>query len=534
MNRRATFASLRWTILRHGPHDDRAFGLVAGLLLAAGVLVLAVSAGAGLVHPSWLIAAVSLAGLTWLVGPVLVPGTSPVLEPQWFRTLPGNPVRTAREMAASEALSVGTLVTAAVLSSLVVLAAPHGPVAAAGAALAALGQLFFLLWLGRAAQALVAALLRSVLGSWVVASQTSVLLALSFAGWVPVMALVLPGLGEGRTELVAPPVPGALPATLETVLLALPTGWGLAAVQALVSPATWPAAILPVTGLVAGGTALRELWIRLVAGSLRRPPARPGSSGAAGTRPPGRTGGDGAVRAVTLREIRTWFRDPHRRLGLVHAWATPVLMIPLVAPTDWSWALPIIGVMAAVLGGMVAVNTYALDGTALWQLLTTPGAIRADVWGRQAAWMALFGAPALVLTGLLALASGSPLAAQACGMALAATGTACGGAPLLSSLMPAIGPDARQRVSTASPTGNAAGGQWTIFTLVAAGAALLPIATGLTGTAAVWPATLVAGAALGGSAVLGLQALTVRRLHSAGQDLLAAMASRDVTRLRRP
>ncbi|HEY4616410.1 MAG TPA: hypothetical protein VIG75_13195 [Citricoccus sp.] len=533
MNRRATFASLRWTILRHGPHDDRAFGLVVGLLVAAGILVLTVSAGAGLVHPSWLTAAVSLVGLTWLIGPFLVPGAPPLLEPGWFRTLPGHPARMAREMAASEALSVGTLVTAAVLSSLVVIAAPHGPVAVAGAVLAAVGQLFLLLWLGRTAQALVAALLRSVLGAWVVASQTAVLLALSFAGWVPVMAFVLPGLGEGRTELVAPPVPGALPAPLEAVLLALPTGWGLAAVQALASPASWTAAVLPLAGLVAGGTALRELWIGLMAGALRRPPDRPVSSGSRSTGPPERAGGGGAVRAVTLREIRTWFRDPHRRLGLVHAWATPLLMIPLVAPTDWSWALPFIGVMAAVLGGMAAVNTYALDGTALWQLLTTPGSVRADVRGRQAAWLALFGVPALVLTGLLAQASGSPFAAQAGGMALAATGTACGGAPWLSSLMPAIGPDARERVSTASPTGNAAGGQWTLFTLVATGAALPPIATGLTATAAEWPAALAAGAVLGGAAVLGLQALTVRRLDGTGRALLAAMASRDVTRLRR-
>lgn len=115
---------------------------------------------------------------------------------------------------------------------------------------------------------------------------------------------------------------------------------------------------------------------------------------------------------------------------------------------EWSWALPFIGVMAAAVAAMAAVNNYALDGTALWQLLTTPKAVRSDVAGRQLAWMLIFGIPILIGTTLLCLVSQSPLWVIALGMTFAATGAACGAAPLFSLLMPAIGADARDRVST--------------------------------------------------------------------------------------
>ncbi|WP_017571159.1 hypothetical protein, partial [Nocardiopsis halotolerans] len=472
MRMSTAFASLRWRIIRHGPNDERGFGLVVGLVAAAGVVALAVLGRAGTVHPSWLTVGISLFGLTWLFGPVLLPGSSPVLHPGWFRTLPRHPVRIAREMAASEVLSVGTVVTTLALSGMVVVAAPHGPATVAVAVVAAAAQMFFLLWLGRCTTALVSHLLRSTLGTWIAAFQMSVLLAVSFAGWVPLMALVLPDLGEGGAEIVTPPVPGAVPTGIEDALLALPTGWGLAALDAATSSAPFATVMMPVVGLVAGGAVLHGGWIALTAYTLRQPPARARSTVTA-TRSASsvRSRGGGAVRAVTTREMRTWFRDPHRKLGLGHAWITPLLMIPLVAPTNWSWALPFVGVMAAVLGAMVAVNTYALDGTALWQLITTPGAIRADVRGRQLAWMILFGVPVLVGTALLGLVSQSPLWAVALGMALAATGAACAGAPLFSALMPAIGSDARERVSTADHAGNPAGGQWTVLVLVVAVAA---------------------------------------------------------------
>lgn len=532
------FASLRWTIIRHGPNDERGFGLVAGTVAAAGVIAVAVLGRTGTIDPAWTTVAVSLFGLTWLIGPILLPGSAPILDPQWFRTLPRSPIRIAREMAASEAIGVGTLITALALSSMVAVAAPHGPAVLAVAVAAAAAQLYFLLWLGRCAAAVAARLLRSALGMWVAAFQMSALLALSFAGWVPLFALLLPDLGDGGTGIATPSDPVAVPAAVEGALLALPTGWGLAALGAAIPAASsapsapFAGVVLPLAGLVAGGAGLRGGWIALTAATLRRPPARVQSNVTAGRRAfsvlPHR---GGAVRAVAVREVATWFRDPHRKLGLGHAWLTPLLMILLVAPTGWSWALPFIGVMAAVLGAMAAVNTYSLDGTALWQLLTTPGAVRADVRGRQVAWLLLFGIPTVCGTVLLCLLSQSPLWAAALGMTLAATGAACAGAPLFSALMPAIGADARDRVSTANHAGNAGGGQWTVFTAVAAVAAVPVSAAHISGAGAVWHAHLALGLAVCAAAILGVSPLTDTYLRRTGPALLSAMASGDSTRL---
>ncbi|MEV4477865.1 hypothetical protein [Nonomuraea sp. NPDC049504] len=119
------------------------------------------------------------------------------------------------------------------------------------------------------------------------------------------------------------------------------------------------------------------------------------------------------VAAVVSRELATWRRDLARGVELRSAWLTPLLMVLIIAFTDWRWALPLVGPAAAVFGAMVAINTYALDGTALWQLLTTPGALKADLHGRMAAWALLFGLPSIALAALLWAATGHSAIVQA-------------------------------------------------------------------------------------------------------------------------
>lgn len=525
------FAALRWRIIRHGPHGERVFSLIAGLLAAAAVIVVAVLAVDGTLDRGWLTLAVSVVGLTWLIGPILLPGSAPLLDPGWFRTLPRRPVRIARELALSEAISVGTFVTAVALCSVVVLASGYGSLAVVLAVVAALAQLFFLLWLGRCSAAVVTWLLRSSAGMWVAALQMSALLAVSFAGWVPIAAAIIPDPASGETAVVN--APGAVPEMVETVLLTLPTGWSIASLEALISGASPLAAATPVLGLVLGGLLLRRVWIGLTAGILRRPPARTRNAVKARRSTDWPQDG-GPVRAVLARELRTWFRDPHRLLGLGHAWMTPLLMVLIVALSGWPWALPFVGPMAAAIAAMVAVNTYALDGTALWQLLTTPGSVRSDVTGRQLAWMLLFGLPIIALTIVLCIASASPLSSAALGMAIAATGAACGAGPLFSALMPAIGLDARHRVSTADEAGNAAGGQYTVFTAVVAIALLPVLVVHFSGIAPAWAGHLALGTLLGVATPFALASLTSARVRDIGPALLSAIESRDPTRLQSP
>ncbi|GAA2205074.1 hypothetical protein GCM10009850_006940 [Nonomuraea monospora] len=418
----------------------------------------------------------------------------------------------ARALSWTELAGVGPLITLVSLSSLVVLAAPGGPTAAVIAAGAVVAQLYLLIWAGKTVAALAAWLLQTRAGMTMAAVQTAVMLAVSFAGWVPIAAWLLPRLGELDTEL------GRFPVPVIDLLAALPTGWGYAAALG----ARDGTGFGHVVALLVAGGLLHLGWIALTARALRRPPRRATPRRAVVQRRPLPFAGP-RVSAVVARELATWLRDPARGVELRSAWLTPLLMALIVAPTGWSWALPLAGPAAAVFGAMVAVNTYALDGTALWQLLTTPGALRADVRGRMVAWGLLFGVPSVGLAVVLWAVTGSPLGGLAVGSAIVAAATACAVAPLLAVVMPAVGTDARERVYPGQQAGDPTGGQMTIFPVVLV-VAVLPFAVGGPG----W-VTVLSVIVLTGTVLYALPVLTVRLLQQRGTGLLDAMGSRSST-----
>jgi ABC-2 type transport system permease protein len=92
--------------------------------------------------------------------------------------------------------------------------------------------------------------------------------------------------------------------------------------------------------------------------------------------------------AVTARELRLWGRDPIRLTCLLIALlvGTAACAIPRVT-TGTSVMLPYAGILTAVIAGACACNLYGSDGTSLWLTVMTPDASRADVRGRQAAWL---------------------------------------------------------------------------------------------------------------------------------------------------
>src|SRR5699024_1785705 len=126
-------------------------------------------------------------------------------------------------------------------------------------------------YLGLCAQVVAHRLLRSFFGVWLAAFQMSALLAVAFAHWVPRMAVILPDLGEGATNIVVPGANAALSPEMESTLLKLPTGWGLAAVMAASPFESILAVFAPLVGLMAGGGLLRAVWITLTARHLPGP-----------------------------------------------------------------------------------------------------------------------------------------------------------------------------------------------------------------------------------------------------------------------
>ncbi|GAA0973246.1 hypothetical protein GCM10009551_003100 [Nocardiopsis tropica] len=522
---RALFA-LKLRLFRNGPHDERVFSLVTGLILAALVIAGASSATHGVIHEGWIAVALTVWGGMWLFGPLAQPRHEPsVISHEWLRGYPLRPWRLARALSWTELLGVGPLVTLACLSSLVVLAAPGGAAAVVVAVAAVAAQLYLLVWAGRTVAALAAWLLRTRVGMTLAAVQTALMLALSFAGWVPVAAWLLPRLGEGDTTLVAPATE-RLPGPMIDVLAAAPTGWGYSAALAARDGAGTGPVLLPLAALLTVGALLQLCWIALTVRALRRPP-RPASPRRLCV--PGRDLSlpfvTPEVAAVASRELVTWLRDPARGVELRSAWLTPLLMALVIASSGWSWALPLAGPAVAVFGAMVAINTYALDGTALWQLLTTPGALKADVHGRMAAWALVFGLPSVALAAVLWAVTGSPLGGAAFGGAITAAAVGCAGAPLLALLMPAVGTDARDRIHPGQQAGDPRGGQMTIFPVVLL-AAVLPGVVGGPWWGSFLAAVLVA------VAVGVIPLLTVGLLQQRGTGLLEAMATRGTAVLR--
>lgn len=183
----------------------------------------------------------------------------------------------------------------------------------------------------------------------------------------------------------------------------LPSSWAAAAVEALVVTARggW----VPVVGALAGATVLVVLLGRRM---TTAPSARSRNTRAkAGT---GRFLAGlpaGPVGAVAAKEIRTWWRDARRRSALLPSLlvglALPVMPI-LAGRTDGLGdigMMPYAGAVVAAFACLSSGNPYGLDGAALRHTLVMPAAIRADVRGRQLAWLLLVGPVVLLAAGAL-------------------------------------------------------------------------------------------------------------------------------------
>ncbi len=92
--------------------------------------------------------------------------------------------------------------------------------------------------------------------------------------------------------------------------------------------------------------------------------------------------------AVTAKEIRMWVRDPIRLTCLLIALVVGagVCVIPRVT-AGTSALLPFAGTLTTIIAGACACNLYGSDGTSLWLTVMAPDSSRADVHGRQAAWL---------------------------------------------------------------------------------------------------------------------------------------------------
>lgn len=401
----AALIGMRRALARNSPGGSGTVTTVRviGLGLAVGTLA------CGLVRfedPSRsvdLVAALMLGWLIgWVMGPILVRGAGLGLRPEWFALLPIPPRRLAAGLLGASFAGMAPAVTLIAFAVLPLAAARFGVLPVLVAVPAMLLEVVMVVLVSRVVAAGLTATMSSRRGQELGGLLMAVVIALASGGWS--LATVM---GQ---QLAA----GASPA-LGTALRVLPSGWGAVAVAAA-DRSDWAVVLAALAGLAVLSGLLLGAWARLLPVTMRRSGGRAPRAGRGRT---GTSAGDGQpaawprllpaspTGAVVAKELYTWRRDPGRGLLLLLALlisglnlAVPAIAFQLPA------ALPWVGLAAALIVAMGAANLYGDDGTALWLTRMVPGVERADVRGRQAAWLLVVALVMVVLTVSLTALSG--------------------------------------------------------------------------------------------------------------------------------
>jgi ABC-2 type transport system permease protein len=461
---------MKLTVMRRTATGPRAgtmlTGAVAGVVAAIGTLAIAT------LEPARMTTAMDLLAIgfaTWVMGWTLAPayGGQPVLRPEHFTLLPIAPRRLAISLLATGFVGVATVITLIAFFALVVFAARLGAVPVMVAVPGLALQLALVVVLSRLAARMFGALARSRLGGVISALITAVMLVVASSGWIVFVAL--------DAVLVT-----GFSSTFSDVVRALPSGWALVAVEAS-SRTDWAMVMLALLGLTALVGLLVAVWSRLLGPARLARPVVLGSAASSGA--PRLPTSSGATSAVFLKELRSWSRDPVRLQSLVAAPAFALMTCLLPLTFDSTAFLAFIGALTALMGAVTSANLYGQDGTALWLTLVTSGGERADVRGRQLAWLAVFGPMTIVLTIAGTIASGQ---ADLWPWALATSGALLGGGagllPLVAIDQLVPGPDPREHKDAPLEHGDLTG-QAIVMMLLALGTALPAVATGILGAA---------------------------------------------------
>jgi hypothetical protein len=401
-----------------GPKANLVFsGGVIGALLAVGTIGVATIEAREQSTVMDLLAVVFVIWtLGWILGPAY--GGQPVLRPEQFALQPVPRRKLALGLLGGAFVGVTTLVTLIAFTALIVFALGLGTVPVLVAVPAVLLQLTMVVLLSRLSARLFGALSRSRTGGAISSLLNAAMLVASSSGWI-----ILVGLDA---VLIT-----GFSSDFSTTVRALPPSWGVLAVEAS-SRADWVMTALPLLGLVLLVVLLWIVYNRSL-GPARW--SRPTVRGSVEDRAAHSGWAASPAGIVFLKELRTWLRDPHRMQSLVLSPAFAVMTCLVPVAFDSTVFFPFVGALTALMGAVTSANLYGQDGTAMWLTLLMPGTEKADVRGRQLAWLSLYGPMTLVLTAVGIAVGGTP---ELTPWALAATFALLGGG---AGLLPAIGLD---------------------------------------------------------------------------------------------
>ncbi|MCF6467736.1 hypothetical protein FAF44_04835 [Nonomuraea sp. MG754425] len=488
---------MRLAVMRNSLRGDQATnlytGVSLGLILAFGTIAVAV------LWPAYLpiTLAVWLSG--WIFGPIFIGGGNEALRPEYFSMLPARPGRIAPALLAGAFAGPAPAVNLLALLSLPVYGWRFGPAGVLIGLAAALTTLVTMVMISRVIVALIGLFVRSRATAAAVGIVTGTAIALCSNGWAPVAAM-------GATDTAA---------WSEILVRVLPSGWGVAAIEA-----SWPLAL----AILAANAGVIVLLLAAWAGLL----ARRVVSAARGGVPPRRGTprpfpGAGGARIAAARELRAWWRDLVRIQLLATAFSYAIVTPLLLLALDIWVMVPFTGLIAIVMAAASSANLYGADGTALWLTLMIPGAERADVRGRQRAWLLVVGPAAVILSLIGTLVSGQTWAwPWVLGLLPALLGGGAGIIVLLAvtSLVPGTDPHKRggNPLSTGADESAETSLAWLV--LLAVPATALPAA----GAILLHPwAGIATGVLTGALCAWGFGRIAYRRLENHGIDLLNLM-----------
>jgi ABC-2 type transport system permease protein len=488
-------------ILRHSFTGTKRTTMISGLMAgaaAAGVTVWLVATSGraagdalALAFASWVIG--------WIVGPMMG-GGDPGVRQQHLAHLPLTHRRKAVALFGAALVGIGPAVMLVAAGSLVWYGTTVSAAATAVGLLAAGLLVLMVVAVSNVVVAAVGRVLNTRRAAALMAVPWGVLICLTAQGWVIIAALA----GGNHTEL---------PAGIARGLRIAPSGWPVAAVEAA-GRGQWALVAAALAGLAGIVAVALLLWGR----ALRRPVVAPVIQ----PRTVRRWQPGSPLAAVVGKELRTWSRDLVRihflTFALVYAVTYTVLPI-MIGSTDF---LPMTGVFGLVLAAGCSAHLHSSDGTALWQTLMTPGVERADVRGRQVAWLLFVGPPAVALTVLGAIAHGEMLMVQwAAALVPLTLGAGVGLLILISVFVPIRITDPHRRGSNPGQDGGALGGLvWLVLPAVALAAAPVIALVVVAGWVAV-----PAGIAIGALLAWWLGRLAYRRLAAKGPELLTKVGT---------
>lgn len=355
--------------------------------------------------------------LGWALGPTLFGGEDPMLRPEFFRNLPATPNKLAFNLAIASVAGIGAPATLLAFGSFVIYGSRLGISEMIVGMLFMPLLLFFAIFLGRVITNALRALTRSNISSLLSSALIGAVMAFFVTGWA-------------TYGTIGSFLSNGLPASLQSILFYLPSSWPVVAMDS-VNEGDWLTAGLLALAIAALTAILAWIWGRLLAHRLTTAhttsqPHRRRSLFASGR-------SYGPITATVRKELSTWSRDYTRSGFLYFAFFFSIFTCIYPISIDVYALLLFAGVLYIISAVGATSNLYGVDGTALWQIIITPGAPRNDVRGRQIAWLLILLLTAIPTTILFVWWSGIPAAWPAvAGVTAAALGAGAGVTVLLS------------------------------------------------------------------------------------------------------